>query len=83
MTISERRKIRSEILAHEVDKAYFRASIHRRSAECVAAMQVMNADPDQARKLHASCEDENHPGPGCLCECHDTRDTAVVTGFSG
>lgn len=80
LTISQRQKIRAAVLDREYRKAEDRARSCRRSVECVAAMANMAAHPATAREQHAACKAEEHGGPGCLCECHDTRTGTVSAG---
>jgi hypothetical protein len=83
MTILERDKLRAEVLKRHLDLAYVRAAEYGLSGPCREAMHLTGSEPGRARELHAACGGEDPMGLGCLCLCHDVRDTSVATGCSG
>jgi len=82
MTVADRDRLREEVLTRQLTLAYKRVGEYGLSTECRDAMAATGAQPWRARELHGSCQGEQTGGPGCLCVCHDVRDTAVITGTS-
>ncbi len=81
MTILERRKLREEILARELQQAHRRADEAGLTMKCSMAMRLTGSRPEEARRLHASCTAEEPPnGTGCLCHHHDVITGSVETG---
>lgn len=77
----ERRRLREEILARQLQKAHRIAANSRLSLTCQDAMKLTGSKPEYARHLHAACKGEEPPqGSGCLCLCHDVVTGGVETG---
>jgi hypothetical protein len=85
MTILERRKYRDEVLQRELARAVARAEGCHLSYPCRKAMDLSRAGvaPGVARQFHASCEDEEAGGKGCLCPCHDVREASAGEAAHG
>jgi hypothetical protein len=81
LTLAQRQKLRTQVLERQLSVAYRRAIRYGLSETCRQAMDMSAAGcPARAAELHASCKAEEPGGTGCLCPCHDARDTAVVSG---
>lgn len=72
MTITQRRRLREEILARHLEKAREEAARARLTLTCRNAMYYTSRDPAEAVRFHARCKAEERGGTGCLCLCHDT-----------
>jgi len=84
MRLLDRQHLREQVMERQLKLAVDRAAEYGLSQPCRQAMAMSLAGcPDRAAALHAECQAEEPGGTGCLCLCHDVRDTAVVTGCSG
>ena len=84
MLLLDRQRLREKVMERQLKLAVERATGYGLSQTCRRAMAMGLAGcTDRAAVLHAECQAEEPGGTGCLCLCHDVRDTAVVTGCSG
>jgi hypothetical protein len=79
LPVLERDKMRAEIARKQLQLAQHRAAEYGLSITCREALEAAG---DLARKLHGKCRGEDPGGTGCLCGCHDVRDTAVLSGVA-
>jgi hypothetical protein len=79
LTVLERDKLRAEILERQMRLAVTRAAEYGLTGMCREAMRLAEAG-ERSGALHRSCGAEEPGGLGCLCPCHDVRDTAVAAG---
>jgi len=83
MTVLDRQHLREQVMERQLRLAVDRAAEYGLSQPCRQAMAMSRAGcADRARALHAECTAEEAGGIGCLCLCHDTRETAVISGFA-
>jgi hypothetical protein len=80
MTILQRRQLREEILARELERAHARARRTWLTGACWSAMEATRSNSARARGLHGACGGEELHGDGCLCLCHDVIGEGVESG---